>query len=64
MPQSEDKIALELLQCEINALTERIEQIKNTVMVYEAKLKVLLDRKKSMENYLNSDKTLTENQYI
>lgn len=55
MPQSEDKLALDLLKCEIKVLTERIEQIKDTAMVYEAKLQVLLDRKKSMENYLNGD---------
>lgn len=55
MPQSEDKLALDLLKCEINVLTERIEQIHSTAMVYEAKLQVLLDRKKSMENYLNGD---------
>ena len=55
MPQSEDKLALDLLKCEINVLTERIEQIKDTAMVYEVKLQVLLERKKSMENYLNGD---------
>ena len=55
MPQSEDKIALELLKDEIKVLTERIKQIKDTAMVYEAKLQVLQERKKSMENYLNGD---------
>ena len=55
MPQSEDKLALELLKDEIKVLTERIKQIKDTAMVYEAKLQVLQDRKKSMENYLNGD---------
>ena len=55
MPQSDDKIALDLLKDEIKVLTERIEQIYSTAMVYEAKLQVLLDRKKSMENYLNGD---------
>lgn len=55
MPQSEDKIALELLQCDINALKENIELLEQRVETYNAKLQVLLDRKKSMENYLNSD---------
>lgn len=55
MPQSDDKIALDLLKCEIKVLTERIEQIHSTAMVYEAKLQVLQERKKSMENYLNGD---------
>ena len=55
MPQSEDKLALELLKDEIKVLTERIKQIKDTAMVYEAKLQVLQERKKSMENYLNGD---------
>jgi len=55
MPQSEDKIALELLECEIKALKETIQMLENRVETYNAKLQVLLDRKKSMENYLNSD---------
>jgi|CXWK01.1.fsa_nt_gi hypothetical protein len=55
MPQSEDKLALELLQCEINVLFETIQMLENRVETYNAKLQVLLDRKKSMENYLNSD---------
>lgn len=55
MPQSEDKLALELLQCEINALKENIELLEQRVETYNAKLQVLLGRKKSMENYLNSD---------
>jgi hypothetical protein len=55
MPQSEDKIALELLQCEINSLYDTIQMLEQRVETYNAKLKVLLDRKKSMENYLNSD---------
>ena len=46
MPQSEDKIALELLQCEINALKENIELLEQRVETYNAKLQVLLDRKK------------------
>lgn len=55
MPQSEDKISLDFLKCEIDILTDIIEQIKNTVHVYETKLQVLIERKKSMENYINSD---------
>ena len=56
MPQSEDKLALDFLKAEIDTLTDIIEQIKNTVTVYETKLEQLISRKKSMENYLNSDK--------
>ncbi len=56
MPQSEDKLALDFLKAEIDTLTDIIEQIKNTVTVYETKLEQLIARKKSMENYLNSDK--------
>mgnify|MGYP003404411727 FL=1 len=55
MPQSEDKLALDFLKAEIDTLTDIIEQIKNTVTVYETKLEQLIARKKSMENYLNSD---------
>lgn len=56
MPQSEDKLALDFLKAEIDTLTDIIEQIKNTVTVYETKLEQLIARKKSMENYLNIDK--------
>lgn len=56
MPQSDDKLALDFLKAEIDTLTDIIEQIKNTVTVYETKLEQLIARKKSMENYLNSDK--------
>ena len=56
MPQSEDKLALDFLKAEIDTLTDIIEQIKNTVTVYETKLEQLIAQKKSMENYLNSDK--------
>ena len=55
MPQSEDKLALDFLKAEIDTLTDIIEQIKNTVTVYETKLEQLIARKKAMENYLNSD---------
>lgn len=55
MPQSEDKLALDFLKAEIDTLTDIIEQIKNTVTVYETKLEQLIARKKSMENYLNGD---------
>ena len=61
MPQPEDKLALE-------RLNENIEDLELTIFTYENHLKLMrkrlvtfIDRKKSMENYLNSDKTLTEN---
>ena len=55
MPQSEDKIALDKLTLEIVQLDSWIEGLEIQLTVKRAKLSLLKDRKKSMENYLNSD---------
>lgn len=59
MPQSEDKIALDALGLEIYQLQEQLRYLERDVVIKNSKLEQLIDRKKSMENYLNSDKTLT-----
>ena len=55
MNQSEDKIALDKLTLEIVQLDSWIEGLEIQLTVKRAKLSLLKDRKKSMENYLNSD---------
>ena len=53
--KSEDKIALDRLTLEIVQLDSWIEGLEIQLTVKRAKLSLLKDRKKSMENYLNSD---------
>lgn len=55
MPQSDDKIALELLQCEIEILNVGLKFMENKTIEFKAKVEKLEHQKKSMENYLNSD---------
>lgn len=55
MPQSEDKLALELLQCEIEILNVGLKFMENKTIEFKAKVEQLESHKKSMENYLNSD---------
>lgn len=55
MPQSEDKIALEELEIEIKGVDDYIELLKLRIETFTAKSNVLKERKKSIENYLNSD---------
>ena len=53
--QSEDKLALEVLELEIAELEVHIDWLENDVSIEKIRLNKLLERKKSMENYLNSD---------
>ncbi len=47
----EYRMQCELIQCEINVLSETIEMLESRVETYKAKLEVLKDRKKSIELY-------------
>ena len=55
MPQSEDKLAIDKLNLEIVQLESWIEGLEIQLTVKRDKLSLLKSRKKSMENYLNSD---------
>lgn len=55
MPQSEDKLALDALNERILYLKEFIQLAEISLAADKCKLEQLIDRKKSMENYLNSD---------
>lgn len=49
--QDEYRMQCELIQCEINVLSETIEMLESRVETYKAKLEVLKERKKSIELY-------------
>lgn len=53
--QSEDKLALEVLELEIAELEVHIDWLENDISIEKIRLNKLLESKKSMENYLNSD---------
>ena len=55
MPQSEDKIALDALNKEIEDLELTIFSYENHLRLMQERLVRFNNRKKSMENYLNSD---------
>ena len=55
MPQSEDKLKLTHLETEIRLVNENIKQLEMQLKYQNDRVIKLLDRKKSMENYLNSD---------
>lgn len=55
MPQSEDKLALDALNKEIELTNDFILEYNVKLRACELKLRQLEARKKSMENYLNSD---------
>lgn len=53
MTELEPKMQIELINVEINVLTEKIQLIKQTAMVYKSKIDVLKERKILLENYLS-----------
>lgn len=55
MPQSKDKLELDALGLEIYQLQEQLRYLEQEVVIKQSKLYQLCDRKKSMENYLNTD---------
>lgn len=55
MPQSEDKLALDALNKEIIETEAIMDFLEYQLIVNTNKLNRLNDKKKSMENYLNSD---------
>lgn len=55
MPQSEDKIALDALNKEIETVIDKVMNLEIILAENKAMLSHLQHHKKSMENYLNSD---------
>ena len=55
MPQSEDKLALDALNKEIESIIDKVINLEIILAESKAKLTILQYEKKSMENYLNSD---------
>ena len=55
MPQSEDKLALDALNKEIESIIDKVMNLEIILAENKAKLAQLTNRKYMMENYLNSD---------
>lgn len=51
----EYRMQCELIQCEINVLSETIEMLESRVETYKAKLEVLKERKKSIEYIIRNN---------